>query len=124
MYLSITLVESDSKPLFLISNSFKGHVFQHISSKTCLAPKASSPHPAEGNVVIHTSNCKDLSAFFRILDNGAIQHEQSGLCIHLSGNRKIPKKRDIAILKSGILILYYKLSVIKDLQVGSKDKWR
>ena len=89
-----------------------------------MAPKALSPNPAEGNIVIHTSNCKDLSAFFRILDNGAIQHEQSGLCIHLSGNRKSPKKSDIAILNSGKIILYYKLSVIKDLQVGSKDKWR
>ena len=94
--------------------------FQHISSKTCLAPKALSPHPAEGTIVIHTSNCKDQSAFFRILDNGAIQHEQSGLCIHLSRNRKIPRKRDIAILKSGIIILYYKLSVIKDYTSGFK----
>ena len=67
--------------------------------KKCLQPASSQP--IEGTKVIHTSNCQDSKSFFKILSNGAIQHIQSGLCIHLSGNRWNPRNREQAILKRG-----------------------
>lgn len=54
-----------------------------------------------GTEIIHSTNCKDSSALFRILDTGAIQHVESGLCIHLSGNRECARKKEVAILKKG-----------------------
>lgn len=67
--------------------------------KRCLAPD--SLPATEGTGVIHTSTCSDSSALFRVLDSGSIQHVQSGLCIHLSGNRECPQEREFAILKRG-----------------------
>ena len=71
----------------------------NVKIERCLVP-ASIP-PTEGTTIIHTFACRDSSVIFRVLDSGAIQHVQSGLCIHLSGNRECPKKGDLAILKRG-----------------------
>ncbi|XP_028401385.1 uncharacterized protein LOC114524491 isoform X2 [Dendronephthya gigantea] len=74
-----------------------GYVLMSAKIKRCLVPDSSQP--IEGSKVIHTSQCKDSFAFFKFLDTGAIQHVQSGLCIHLSGNNWSPKNREKAILK-------------------------
>jgi hypothetical protein len=65
----------------------------------CLKPN--SLPATEGTEIIHSTRCKDYSAFFRILHTGAIQHVQSGLCIHLTGNTECPRKGQAAILKKG-----------------------
>ena len=67
--------------------------------KRCLIPE--SLPATEGTRLIHSRNCKDTSAFFRILNSGAIQHVQSHLCIHVSGNTEFPRKGDVGILKRG-----------------------
>ena len=72
-------------------------------AKRCLLPAA--PQPVEGTKVIHTLSCRESLAFFKVLDSGAIQHVQSGLCIHLSGNRLNPRNREQAILKRGNLMV-------------------
>ena len=71
--------------------------------KKCLFP--ASLQPVEGTKVIHSSKCRDSLAFFKVLGNGAIQHVQSGLCIHLSGNRWNPRNREQAVLKRGNLFI-------------------
>ena len=76
-----------------------GYVLMNARIKRCLVPDSSQP--VEGSKVIHTSNCKDSLAFFKFLETGAIQHAQSGLCIHLSGNRWSLRNREKAILKRG-----------------------
>ena len=78
---------------------FIGHVLMNAKIQRCLVPGFLPPTEETG--IIHTSACRDSSALFRILDSGAIQHVQSGLCIHLSGNRECPNKGEVAILKRG-----------------------
>ena len=78
---------------------FLGQVLMNAKIKRCLKPD--SLPVTEGTKLIHSMICKDTSAFFRILDTGAIQHIQSGLCIHLTGDNECPKKGQLGILQHG-----------------------
>ena len=67
--------------------------------KRCLKPE--SLPAVDGTVIVHVKSCRDSSALFRILPSGALQHTQSGLCIHLLGKDECPRKGSLAVLKEG-----------------------
>ena len=75
----------------------------NIKINRCLRPE--SLPAIEGTLIIHSSSCKDSSATFRTLRTGAIQHVQSGLCIHLTGNSECPRTRQVAVLGKSKLII-------------------